>query len=269
MINSDKVAEGKCGEVSESEHRWFWPLGCGSACKHTALQTWWQLGQNGALNRKQNTFQLLRWKSQLHIRQTLARVFMCLTMKTSDVLLLLFVYFCAKLSYLVLIIYRNLFPRTPSPWPQTTGWLLYHSHKPEEQKEKGQRLKVLDPAGDTILPWICFHSARLMLVLHLTPWLPLLSSCLQYIWGKMAGVSLTSWYFSRAMLVSAASGVSMKISLFLWIFSRIPCKQTRAKKKQKHRTVKLNFFLYTKRWGGNNIFLTLTCSYQDATMFSM
>lgn len=36
--------------------------------------------------------------------------------------------------------------------------------------------------------------------------------------------SLTSWYFSRAMLVSAASGVSMKISLFFWIFSRIPWK---------------------------------------------
>lgn len=28
------------------------------------------------------------------------------------------------------------------------------------------------------------------------------------------------------MLVSAPSGVSMKISLFLWMFSRIPCKQT-------------------------------------------
>lgn len=35
---------------------------------------------------------------------------------------------------------------------------------------------------------------------------------------------ITCWYFSSAMLVSAASGVSMKISLFLWIFSRMPWK---------------------------------------------
>lgn len=34
--------------------RWLWPLGCGSAYKHTALQTWWQHGHNGALNRKHN-----------------------------------------------------------------------------------------------------------------------------------------------------------------------------------------------------------------------
>ena len=37
-------------------NRRFWPLGCGSACKHTALQTWWQLGQNDALNRRQSKF---------------------------------------------------------------------------------------------------------------------------------------------------------------------------------------------------------------------
>lgn len=32
----------------------------------------------------------------------------------------------------------------------------------------------------------------------------------------------TSWYFSRAMLVSAPSCVSMKMSLLRWMFSRIP-----------------------------------------------
>lgn len=32
----------------------------------------------------------------------------------------------------------------------------------------------------------------------------------------------TSWYFSRATLVSAPSWVSMKSSLFLWMFSRMP-----------------------------------------------
>lgn len=36
----------------------------------------------------------------------------------------------------------------------------------------------------------------------------------------------TSWYFSRATLVSAPSCVSMKSSLFLWMFSRMPWGRT-------------------------------------------
>lgn len=35
----------------------FWPSGCDSACKHKELQTWWLLGQNGALNRNTNMIQ--------------------------------------------------------------------------------------------------------------------------------------------------------------------------------------------------------------------
>ena len=108
-------------------------------------------------------------------------------------------------------------------------------------------------------------TAQLMLDLHLPPCLLLLSSSyLQYAWEKMTGASLTSWYFSRAMLVSAASGVSMKISLFLWIFSRIPCKQ---KTKTQNYWVKL--LVIYKEMRRKQDFVTLTCSYQDATMFSM
>lgn len=79
-------------------------------------------------------------------------------------------------------IYQNLFLQTLFLWPQTAGWLLCRSHTPEQRRETSA---------------IQEHPCK-------------------------RRPSLTSWYFSRAMLVSAASGVSMKISLFFWMFSRIP-----------------------------------------------
>lgn len=42
----------------------------------------------------------------------------------------------------ILIIYRNLFLRTPFPWPQTGGWLLCRSHMPEEQRQMGKSAKT-------------------------------------------------------------------------------------------------------------------------------
>lgn len=39
----------------------------------------------------------------------------------------------------------------------------------------------------------------------------------------------TSWYFSRATLVSAPSWVSMKSSLFLWMFSRMPFREDKGR----------------------------------------
>lgn len=35
--------------------------------------------------------------------------------------------------------HQSRFPRTPSPWPQTAGWLLCRSHRPGAQQIRGQR----------------------------------------------------------------------------------------------------------------------------------
>lgn len=96
----------------------------------------------------------------------------------------------ALLSHSSMSIYQNLFLQTLFLWPQTAGWLLCRSHTPEQRRGTSA---------------IQEHEIQLQHACNRRP-------------------SPTSWYFSRAMLVSAASGVSMKISLFFWMFSRIPWK---------------------------------------------
>lgn len=114
-----------------------------------------------------------------------------------------------------LIIYQNQFLRTLFLWPQTAGWLLGRSHKPGEQRldtEESTKSKLY------VRNYWAKKGNR-----NLNYKETLIQSPFNLYASEPC---LTSWYFSSAMLVSAASGVSMKISLFLWMFSRMPCKQT-------------------------------------------
>lgn len=98
--------------------------------------------------------------------------------------------------------HQSRFPRTLCPGPRTAGWLHGHSHRPGEGRPR-QELgpPELRPPGP----------------LHAVSW-PSPS--------PPPAPMPTSWYFSRATLVSAPSCVSMKRSLFLWMFSRMPWGRT-------------------------------------------
>ena len=96
--------------------------------------------------------------------------------------------------------HQSRFPRTPCLGPLRAGWPRGRSHRPGEGR----------PGHRRITRELC----RLWPLSAQTPLVPPVP---------------TSWYFSRATLVSAPSWVSMKSSLFLWMFSRMPFREDKGR----------------------------------------